>query len=164
MRTHTYLYILILFREYGIQDAEEVIWQVAAEKVERRTPYVKEWGDGISIANTVADTERIWQQVKQNEKDLAANNNKAKVVDTAAANSSNNTTTTKNNGQSSSSLSTLESSNMSNGKRWPRRQPSSFSLVPRLLLTKEHGTIIGTATLAFTLGMFVSRIMIKRGL
>ena len=160
-------------REYDIQyDAEELIWQVAAEKVERRTPYVKEWGDGISIANTIEDTERIWQQVKQREKEklllkleekaasaAASNSNNVAAVAEAAAKTDNNKSN--NDGSSSSKMLVVPSSKYripNNGKK----KLSSFSFVPQRF--REHGTIVGTATLAFTLGMFVSRFMLKRGL
>ena len=161
MRTHISC-LSCFFREYGIgndnyDDAEEVIWQVAAEKVERRTPYVKEWGDGISVANTVEETEKIWQQVKKQEKEKKL---EQAVVGAVASDSSNNIST---NGKSSPSSSAPVSPckyRTSNGTK--RKLSSSFSLVGRRF--KEHGTLIGTATMAFTLGMFVSRLMIKRGL
>jgi len=57
---------MIMRRDYGISIDEA--WQVAAEKIERRTPYMKEWGDGISNAKSVEDAERIWKAVKEREK------------------------------------------------------------------------------------------------
>ena len=53
-------------REYnfGINDA----WDTAAKKVERRTPYMKEWGDG-SIAKNSEEAEALWQEVKRKEKE-----------------------------------------------------------------------------------------------
>lgn len=53
-------------REYnfGINDA----WDTAAKKVERRTPYMKDWGDG-SIAKNSEEAEKLWQEVKRKEKE-----------------------------------------------------------------------------------------------
>jgi len=50
--------------EFGIDEA----WQVASEKVERRTPYMQEWGNGISVAKNTEEAEEIWQSVKRQEK------------------------------------------------------------------------------------------------
>ena len=56
---------MILSREYNI-DADST-WNAANEKIERRTPYMKEWGDDKSIANTSEEATAIWLQVKSNE-------------------------------------------------------------------------------------------------
>jgi len=64
-----YQYLILnipIYREYDI-DIDEA-WQVAAEKVERRTPYMKEWSDGTSMANNSQEAEAIWQAVKKKEK------------------------------------------------------------------------------------------------
>jgi len=53
-------------RDYGL--GINSAWDAASSKVERRTPYMTQWGDGKSIATTVEDAERIWQDVKQQEK------------------------------------------------------------------------------------------------
>jgi hypothetical protein len=50
--------------EFGIDEA----WQVASEKVERRTPYMQEWGNGVSVAKNSEEAEKIWQTVKTQEK------------------------------------------------------------------------------------------------
>ncbi|GMI37727.1 hypothetical protein TrCOL_g11995 [Triparma columacea] len=39
-------------------------FEVGCKKVERRTPYMKSWGDGTK-AETVEEAEKIWQQVKR---------------------------------------------------------------------------------------------------
>lgn len=52
-------------REYnfGIEEA----WQIAAKKIERRTPYMTEWGDGLSVATNADDATAIWMAVKREE-------------------------------------------------------------------------------------------------
>ena len=40
---------------------------MGCKKVERRTPYMKSWGDGRN-AETMEEAERIWQEVKRMEK------------------------------------------------------------------------------------------------
>mmetsp|Transcript_1983 Transcript_1983/g.2447 ORF Transcript_1983/g.2447 Transcript_1983/m.2447 type:complete len:115 (+) Transcript_1983:2-346(+) len=49
------------------QFPKDKAWQMAAEKVERRTPYMKEWGDGVSVARTSEEAEVLWQAAKANE-------------------------------------------------------------------------------------------------
>ena len=44
-------------------------WLSACEKIERRTPYMKEWGDGISVATTVEEANVLWQAAKKKEKE-----------------------------------------------------------------------------------------------
>lgn len=57
---------MLLRKEYGF--GVHAAWDAAATKVERRTPYMSEWGDGITFAETVEEAEAIWQNVKQKEK------------------------------------------------------------------------------------------------
>jgi hypothetical protein len=57
---------LVFFRDYNL--GENAAWDAASEKVERRTPYMKEWGDGKSVANTSEEAEELWQAVKRKEK------------------------------------------------------------------------------------------------
>lgn len=58
---------MILRKQYdfGVNEA----WDTVATKVERRTPYMREWGDGITSAETVEEAEAIWQNVKKKEKE-----------------------------------------------------------------------------------------------
>lgn len=145
-------------REYDINMEEA--WQVAAEKVERRTPYIKEWGDGVTTASTVEDTERIWQQVKKKEK---------MAVETAASKSSSVITDRK-------EISRNENENENSGTRTSNNISISpgrsrhfgiqvFSNGKRSIeKLKENGTVVGTAALAFTLGAFVSRMLLGRGI
>ncbi len=63
------LLILCVSREYNLHEGST--YQTASEKVERRTPYMKEWGDGMTIAKTSKDADRIWQEVKKLEKKKA---------------------------------------------------------------------------------------------
>ena len=53
------------FREYNLDNNST--WDAANEKIERRTPYMKEWGDGKSIATTSEEATDIWLQVKAKE-------------------------------------------------------------------------------------------------
>jgi NTP pyrophosphatase (non-canonical NTP hydrolase) len=57
---------MILRKQYdfGVNEA----WDTVATKVERRTPYMKEWGDGVTSAETVEEAEAIWQNVKKKQK------------------------------------------------------------------------------------------------
>lgn len=57
---------MLLRKEYNFGCHEA--WDAAATKVERRTPYMREWGDGITTAETVEEAETIWQNVKKKEK------------------------------------------------------------------------------------------------
>mmetsp|Transcript_4277 Transcript_4277/g.5555 ORF Transcript_4277/g.5555 Transcript_4277/m.5555 type:complete len:386 (-) Transcript_4277:41-1198(-) len=57
---------MIVRREYDLE--QDTTWNTASEKVERRTPYMKEWGDGVSIATTAEEAEVIWKKVKDQEK------------------------------------------------------------------------------------------------
>eukprot|EP00591_Stephanopyxis_turris_P012044 CAMPEP_0195518654 /NCGR_PEP_ID=MMETSP0794_2-20130614/13431_1 /TAXON_ID=515487 /ORGANISM="Stephanopyxis turris, Strain CCMP 815" /LENGTH=209 /DNA_ID=CAMNT_0040647669 /DNA_START=153 /DNA_END=782 /DNA_ORIENTATION=+ len=52
-------------RDFNLNPSEA--WDAAAEKVERRTPYMKDWGDG-SEAKTSAEAELMWQAAKLEEK------------------------------------------------------------------------------------------------
>ena len=54
-----------MLREYNL--AENSTWDAANEKIERRTPYMKEWGDNKSIATTSEEATDIWLQVKAKE-------------------------------------------------------------------------------------------------
>jgi hypothetical protein len=58
-------------REYNF--GRDNAWQMAAEKVENRTPYMTEWGDG-SFAKTADDATAIWMAVKKAEKAGKDNN------------------------------------------------------------------------------------------
>jgi len=53
-------------RDYNLSDLPPA-WQVAAEKVERRTPYMAEWGDGGITADTAEEAERLWRAAKRRE-------------------------------------------------------------------------------------------------
>uniref|UniRef100_A0A7S4MV23 Uncharacterized protein n=1 Tax=Odontella aurita TaxID=265563 RepID=A0A7S4MV23_9STRA len=52
-------------REFGLGKFDA--WEAASAKVERRTPYMKEWGDG-SIAETPQDATKLWEAAKMEEK------------------------------------------------------------------------------------------------
>ena len=54
---------------------EDDAWLSACEKIERRTPYMKEWGDGKSVATTVEEANILWQAAKKKEKEQTNNNN-----------------------------------------------------------------------------------------
>lgn len=43
-------------------------WRAAAEKVKRRTPYMKEWWDGSSVATTKEEALTCWMLAKRKEK------------------------------------------------------------------------------------------------
>jgi len=43
------------------------VWDSAWKKIERRTPYISEWGDGKSVAHTAEEAQDIWQKVKKEE-------------------------------------------------------------------------------------------------
>ena len=62
----------VLRRDFGFDAGDDAPWHVAALKVERRTPYMKEWGDGVSVAKTVEDTKRYWKAAKKQEKQQLA--------------------------------------------------------------------------------------------
>jgi len=53
-------------RKYGLRDGEA--WEKACEKVERRTPYMKEWGDGKSTVTNREEAIALWNEVKDREK------------------------------------------------------------------------------------------------
>eukprot|EP00554_Chaetoceros_debilis_P000860 CAMPEP_0194096256 /NCGR_PEP_ID=MMETSP0149-20130528/57249_1 /TAXON_ID=122233 /ORGANISM="Chaetoceros debilis, Strain MM31A-1" /LENGTH=179 /DNA_ID=CAMNT_0038782225 /DNA_START=486 /DNA_END=1021 /DNA_ORIENTATION=- len=140
-------------REYDI-DMEEA-WQAAAEKVERRTPYIKEWGDGVTTASTVEDTEKIWQQVKKKEK---------MRVESAASESvitSQKETNRNDNDNADTSTSINISKSPSRSRNFGILLYSNGKSSMEKL--KENGTVVGTAALAFTLGAFVSRLLLGRG-
>jgi len=52
-------------RAYGL--TEEDAWEKACEKVERRTPYMMEWGNGKSIARNREEAIFLWNEVKGRE-------------------------------------------------------------------------------------------------
>jgi len=142
------------FREYDI-DMEEA-WQAAAEKVERRTPYIKEWGDGVTTASTVEDTEKIWQQVKKKEK---------MRVESAASESvitSQKETNRNDNDNADTSTSINISKSPSRSRNFGILLYSNGKSSMEKL--KENGTVVGTAALAFSLGAFVSRLLLGRGI
>ncbi len=66
--THSinFKFLSSFFRDYNLED--NCTWNTASEKIERRTPYMKEWGDGRHIATTAEEAEIIWQEVKVEEK------------------------------------------------------------------------------------------------
>lgn len=53
-------------REFNLK--ENAAYQTASEKVERRTPYMEEWGDGKTIARSSKEADEVWQNVKKVEK------------------------------------------------------------------------------------------------
>ena len=55
-------------RDYGI-DADRP-WRAAVEKVTRRTPYMREWGDG-STAATAVEASAAWLAAKRRERKTA---------------------------------------------------------------------------------------------
>jgi hypothetical protein len=59
-------FLHFLDSDYGISIDDS--WDAACEKVERRTPYMAEWGDGHSTANSVEEAKALWQAVKKKEK------------------------------------------------------------------------------------------------
>mmetsp|Transcript_17734 Transcript_17734/g.35402 ORF Transcript_17734/g.35402 Transcript_17734/m.35402 type:complete len:266 (-) Transcript_17734:421-1218(-) len=61
-----YMLEMICRRDYDLSDLPPA-WQVAAEKVERRTPYMAEWGDGGVTADTAEEAERLWRAAKRRE-------------------------------------------------------------------------------------------------
>ena len=145
----------------------EEAWQAAAQKVERRTPYIKEWGDGVTTASTVEDTEKIWQQVKKKEKMRveAAAAAAAAASESSSSVITNNQIETNRNGEGDSA----NASTLNNISKSPRRSRNFgiqlYSNGKRSIeKIKENGTVVGTAALAFTLGAFVSRLMMGRGI
>lgn len=54
----------------------EAPWRAAVAKVERRTPYMALWGDGVAKAATIEEAEGHWQTAKRKEKEDAASNRK----------------------------------------------------------------------------------------
>lgn len=42
----------------------QTAWETAANKVERRTPYMNAWGDGVSTARTPEECEAFWKAAK----------------------------------------------------------------------------------------------------
>ena len=55
-------------REYNLD--KNAAWDTASEKIERRTPYIKSWGDGKSVAKTSEEATLIWKSVKNEEKKI----------------------------------------------------------------------------------------------
>ncbi|GMH90952.1 hypothetical protein TrVE_jg13141 [Triparma verrucosa] len=61
----------ICARDFGFDPAES--WHAATAKVERRTPYMKEWGEKGVTAETSEEAEELWRAAKKEEKaELAA--------------------------------------------------------------------------------------------
>uniref|UniRef100_A0A7S2P2C8 Uncharacterized protein n=1 Tax=Leptocylindrus danicus TaxID=163516 RepID=A0A7S2P2C8_9STRA len=58
-------------RDYGLDVGEA--WQAACAKVERRTPYMNEWGDGKSNANSSEEATQLWKTAKAEEKGTSQN-------------------------------------------------------------------------------------------
>jgi hypothetical protein len=76
--------IKMVARERGIDTAAP--WRAAANKVKTRTPYMPQWGDGISSASSAEEAFDHWQRVKQEEKKaLAALNGRSDVSPRPAA-------------------------------------------------------------------------------
>lgn len=61
---------------FGVNEA----WEAAARKVERRTPYMKPWGDGSILAETMEEAEAIWKSVKRKEKEENTDGNISSVL------------------------------------------------------------------------------------
>ena len=55
----------ICARDFGFDPAES--WQAATAKVERRTPYMKEWGEKGVSAETSEEAEELWRAAKKEE-------------------------------------------------------------------------------------------------
>jgi NTP pyrophosphatase (non-canonical NTP hydrolase) len=56
---------VVFLREFGVPYS--LAWDVAARKIEGRTPYMAAWGDG-SVAATAAEAELLWQAAKKKER------------------------------------------------------------------------------------------------
>ena len=68
---------LVCRREYNI--GPNAAWDAAITKIKRRTPYMKQWNNGLDItASTVEDCEAIWKDIKAKEP------KKEKLVSTAS--------------------------------------------------------------------------------
>eukprot|EP00553_Chaetoceros_curvisetus_P004564 CAMPEP_0204617222 /NCGR_PEP_ID=MMETSP0717-20131115/4257_1 /ASSEMBLY_ACC=CAM_ASM_000666 /TAXON_ID=230516 /ORGANISM="Chaetoceros curvisetus" /LENGTH=177 /DNA_ID=CAMNT_0051630693 /DNA_START=86 /DNA_END=619 /DNA_ORIENTATION=- len=128
---------MVIRREYHL-DVDEA-WQVAAEKVERRTPYVEDWGDGVTVAKTIQDTEKIWQEVKRKEKAAAA-------------------AATKENETSIDSVLNGPNVTPTDGSRFTKK----INVAKFWRRLKNHDRTLNTAALAFTLGAVVARLMMGR--
>lgn len=66
---HVLMLEMMCRREFEFSPSEP--WQLMSEKVEKRTPYMKEWGDG-SEARTSEDAKRMWQIGKEKEQENCA--------------------------------------------------------------------------------------------
>mmetsp|Transcript_30808 Transcript_30808/g.35566 ORF Transcript_30808/g.35566 Transcript_30808/m.35566 type:complete len:229 (+) Transcript_30808:121-807(+) len=132
---------MMLQREYGF-DAEEA-WQVASEKVERRTPYVREWGDGVTAPTTIEDTKKIWQEVKKREKDHLET--KKQVTE---------------------NVKILEKDDESNKRTTQNLQMGSFKTINDVLVLAFRSNFVrsstSTAALGFLFGVFITKLMMRR--
>mmetsp|Transcript_19951 Transcript_19951/g.41692 ORF Transcript_19951/g.41692 Transcript_19951/m.41692 type:complete len:261 (+) Transcript_19951:199-981(+) len=74
---------MICARDFGF--GRDEAFDIGCKKVERRTPYMKSWGDG-TVAETREDAETIWQTIKKIEKQEAAAEAEAGTADEGKGN------------------------------------------------------------------------------